>query len=99
VLSVFATKIKTSRGDQIVQSTVGRNYEGFLLSAPIVGRNMVLFRDKSGRRMVTTPVRRVLGDSDKRVFYIETENSVYRLYIRDAELIEKSNRTQRTCEA
>lgn len=63
-------------------STVGRVYEGYLLSEPVVGRGMVLFRDPNGRRMVTTAVRRVLATSDESIVYVETENSVYRLSIR-----------------
>lgn len=64
-----------------MNSTVGRIYEGYLLSEPVVGRGMVLFRDPNGRRMVTTAVRRVLTTSDEHVIYVETENSVYRLSI------------------
>lgn len=43
---------------------------------------MVLFRDPNGRRMVTTAVRRILTTDDDNVLYVETENSVYRLMIR-----------------
>ncbi|MGB1699206.1 MAG: hypothetical protein ACPHRO_04575 [Nannocystaceae bacterium] len=77
MLAVVAQKIRGSR--QGPSSTVGRVYEGFLLSEPVVGRGMVLFRDPNGRRMVTTSVRRILGGSDDGVLYVETENSVYRL--------------------
>jgi hypothetical protein len=45
----------------------------------MVGRGMVIFRDPSGHRMVTTPVKRVLSDPDLGAAYVETENSVYRL--------------------
>jgi len=82
VLSVVATKIRTARDGSMNTSTVGRIYEGYLLSTPVVGRGMVLFRDPNGRRMVTTSVRRVLTTSDDAVLYVETENSVYRLRIR-----------------
>jgi hypothetical protein len=82
VLSVVATKIRTARDGSMNTSTVGRIYEGYLLSTPVVGRGMVLFRDPNGRRMVTTSVRRVLTTSDDSVLYVETENSVYRLRIR-----------------
>lgn len=77
MLAVVAQKIRGSR--QGSTSTVGRVYEGYLLSEPLVGRGMVLFRDPNGRRMVTTAVRRILGGSDDGVLYVETENSVYRL--------------------
>ena len=65
-------------------SSVGRIFEGYLLSRPLVGRGMVLFRDPNGRRMVTTSVRRVLMTDEDGLLYVETENSVYRLYIREA---------------
>ncbi len=61
---------------------MGRIYEGYLLSEPVVGRGMVIFRDPNGRRMVTTAVRRVLTTSETNVLYVETENSVYRISIR-----------------
>jgi hypothetical protein len=64
-------------------STVGRIYEGYLLSSPVVGRGMVIFRDPNGRRMVTTAVRRVLTTGEDNILYVETENSVYRIAIRD----------------
>lgn len=82
MLSVVATKIRTARDGSLTSSTVGRIYEGYLLSTPVVGRGMVLFRDPNGRRMVTTSVCRVLTTSDDDVLYVETENSVYRLRIR-----------------
>ncbi|MEM9456679.1 MAG: hypothetical protein AAGF11_21055 [Myxococcota bacterium] len=44
---------------------------------------MVIFRDPNGRRMVTTAVRRVLTPGEDNVLYVETENSVYRIAIRD----------------
>jgi hypothetical protein len=40
---------------------------------------MVIFRDPNGHRMIATPVKRVLTDSDGETVYVETENSVYRL--------------------
>jgi hypothetical protein len=48
---------------------------------------MVIFRDPNGRRMVTTAVRRVLATPESAVVYVETENSVYRLYIRSHETV------------
>lgn len=77
MLAVVAQKIRGTQ--QGPSSTVGRVYEGFLLSEPVVGRGMVLFRDPNGRRMVTTAVRRILAGSDDGVLYVETENSVYRI--------------------
>ena len=86
MLAVTATKIRSSGGIGGVTTTssVGRIYEGYLLSRPLVGRGMVLFRDPNGRRMVTTAVRRILKSDDEDTLYVETENSVYRLLIREA---------------
>ena len=86
VLSVVATKIRVHRGAGPSKSTSGRIYEGYLLAPPVVGRGMVIFRDPNGRRMVTTSVRRVLTSPVDNVLYVETENSVYRLCIRDPQL-------------
>lgn len=83
VLSVVATKIRSSQGTGSLTATAGRIYEGYLLSEPLVGRGMVIFRDPNGRRMVTTAVRRVLTTGEDNVLYVETENSVYRIAIRD----------------
>lgn len=83
MLSVVATKIRAQRDAGALTSTVGRIYEGYLLAEPAVGRGMVIFRDPNGRRMVTTAVRRVLTMGEDNVLYVETENSVYRLAIRD----------------
>lgn len=85
MLAVTATKIRSSgSGGLQTASSVGRIYEGYLLSRPSVGRGLVLFRDPNGRRMVTTAVRRVLTTDEDDLLYVETENSVYRLRIRDA---------------
>ena len=79
VYAVVATKIRTSRSEAEAGSPAGRVYEGYMLTEPAIGRAMVLFRDLHGRRMITSPVRRVLRTEERQVFYIETENSVYRL--------------------
>jgi hypothetical protein len=83
VLAVLATKIRNSgRCQGSTAAVVGKSYEGFLISEPVVGRGMVIFRDPNGRRMVTTSVRRVLTTGEQ-LLYVETENSVYRLAILD----------------
>ncbi len=69
---------------------MGRVYTGFLISYPVVGRGMVIFRDPHGHRMITTPVRRVLGEPSGQTLYVETENSVYRLTFHGAPLIPMS---------
>jgi hypothetical protein len=80
VLAVLATKIRTS-GEGSPSTIVGKAYHGFLISRPVVGRGMVLFRDPNGRRMVTTPVRRVLTTAECEQLYVETENSVYQISV------------------
>ncbi|MDC0720588.1 hypothetical protein [Nannocystis bainbridge] len=92
MLAVLATKIR-SNGEGSVVTAIKKPYEGFLISEPMVGRGMVIFRDPNGRRMVTTVVRRILTTAEtegredpreRRLMYVETENSVYRLAFLDA---------------
>ncbi len=77
-MNVTARKIR-DHGRERPAVGVGRVYNGFLVSYPVVGRGMVIFRDPNGHRMITTPVRRILGEHDGGALYVETENSVYRL--------------------
>ncbi len=78
MVSVTARKVRSQNG---ANSSKGRLYTGYLISYPIIGRGMVIFRDPHGHRMITTPVKRVLGEPDGQMIYVETENSVYRLDI------------------
>ena len=80
MVNVTARKIR-NHGREGRERAAGsaRVYQGLLVSYPVVGRGMVIFRDPNGHRMVTTPVRRVLTDPDNESVYVETENSVYRL--------------------
>ncbi len=81
MVNVTARKIRDRDNDygRDRATSPGRVYRGLLVSYPVVGRGMVIFRDPNGHRMVTTPVRRVLTDPDSDSVYVETENSVYRL--------------------
>jgi hypothetical protein len=79
LVNVTARKIRDLGRDRATPAPVGRSYSGYLISYPSVGRGMVIFRDPNGHRMVTTPVRRVLGELGRDTIYVETENSVYRL--------------------
>ena len=79
MVSVTARKIREHSHDRAASAT--RVYTGFLISYPLVGRGMVIFRDPHGHRMITTPVKRVLSEPDSNKLYVETENSVYRLEI------------------
>ena len=80
MVSVTARKLRDQNGDRATTGA-GRLYTGYLISYPIVGRGMVIFRDPHGHRMITTPVKRVLGEPEGQMIYVETENSVYRLEI------------------
>ena len=80
MVSVTARKIR-NHGRERASLGVGRTYAGYLISYPSVGRGMVIFRDPHGHRMITTPVKRVLGEPGGKMIYVETENSVYRLEI------------------
>jgi hypothetical protein len=81
MVNVTARKIRDHSTDSPAIG-LGRVYTGYLVSYPIVGRGMVIFRDPHGHRMVTTPVKRVLGESEGNLIFVETENSVYKLEIR-----------------
>lgn len=80
MVSVTARKIR-DHGRERTTVGVGRIYTGYLISYPIIGRGMVIFRDPHGHRMITTPVKRILGEPAGNMIYVETENSVYRLDI------------------
>jgi phosphoribosyl 1,2-cyclic phosphodiesterase len=80
MVSVTARKVRDHSGERSSVG-VGRLYTGYLISYPIIGRGMVIFRDPHGHRMITTPVKRVLGEPEGQMIYVETENSVYRLEI------------------
>jgi hypothetical protein len=79
LVNVTARKIRDMAAECHSPSGIGRAYSGYLVSYPSIGRGMVIFRDPKGHRMVTTPVRRVLGELGCDTLYVETENSVYRL--------------------
>ena len=68
MVSVTATKIRDNTRDRASSLALGRAYTGYLISYPSIGRGMVIFRDPNGHRMVTTPVRRVLGDDAEEGF-------------------------------
>ncbi|HVK72385.1 MAG TPA: hypothetical protein VM734_03665 [Kofleriaceae bacterium] len=83
MVSVTARKIRDHSIERVTTTGggLGRVYTGYLISYPFVGRGMVIFRDPHGHRMITTPVKRVLGEPGGKMIYVETENSVYRLEI------------------
>ena len=61
MVSVTARKIRNQTTERSGVA-LGRVYTGYLISYPVIGRGMVIFRDPHGHRMITTPVRRVLGE-------------------------------------
>ena len=91
-MNVTARKIRDLGRDRAAPGGVGRAYSGYLISYPSIGRGMVIFRDPNGHRMVTTPVRRVLGEFGSEEVYVETENSVYRLTFRSGSRVASSRR-------
>ena len=56
-----------------------RLHHGYLLSTPVVGSSLVMFREDTGTRMVTTEVVRIL--TSDRTLFVETENSLYRIAV------------------
>lgn len=92
MVNVTARKIRDMGRDRSGPGGVGRAYTGYLISYPSIGRGMVIFRDPNGHRMVTTPVRRVLGEIGSDTIYVETENSVYRLTFRSESIAAPSPR-------
>lgn len=95
MVSVTARKIREHTPSRAMSTAAGtRVYTGFLISYPVVGRGMVIFRDPHGHRMITTPVKRVLGEPDGQTLYVETENSVYRLTFHGAPLMPMTNPTE-----
>ena len=52
-----------------------------LLTAPAIGRRLVMYRGRSNRRIVTSPVVRMYQDSTAWGTYCETTNSVYLLQV------------------
>jgi hypothetical protein len=62
---------------KISSGTDRRTYEAMIVDQIIVGRPMVLFY--AGRRIVTTPVQRVLSAVGDARQFVATENSVYEL--------------------
>jgi len=97
MVSVTARKIRENGRERSGGSN--RVYTGFLISYPVVGRGMVIFRDPHGHRMITTPVKRMLGEPTGETLYVETENSVYRLTFHGAPLLPLAKPASGTGEA
>lgn len=75
MLSVTAEKLRSSGR----MPKRRRKQAGYLVNAPEVGSAMILFREDTGRQLVTTPVVRLMAA--ERILYIETENSLYRITV------------------
>lgn len=61
----------------------GGAVQGVALKEPCVGQEWVIYFKGASRRVVTSPVQRVLHLVQEREYYIETRNSVYRLRVLD----------------
>ena len=77
ITSVTVCKLR-QRGACRASVRLGKPFEGLLLWEPKVGDRLVICRSGSNH-LTTTPVRRLLLESDGRSVYVETANSVYRL--------------------
>ncbi len=77
ITSVTVCKLR-QRGVGRASVRVGKPFEGLLLWEPKIGDRLVICRTGSNH-LTTTPVRRLLLESDGRSVYVETANSVYRL--------------------
>src|SRR3979409_1605385 len=71
MVRVTARKIR-ELGSERPNGASGRLYTGYLISYPYIGRGMVIFRDPHGHRMITTPVKRVLGEPGGKKIYVAT---------------------------
>lgn len=78
---VFDVRAHRTPRESARGSKLAKYYEGTLVDPPEVGQRLVIVRP-GGTRMITSPVVRVLFEVDeKKMMYVETRNSVYRLWI------------------
>jgi hypothetical protein len=52
-----------------------------LLTAPAVGRRLIMYRGRSNRRIITSPVLRMYQDERTWGTFFETRNSLYLLQV------------------
>lgn len=93
VLNVIATRIREkspcARGAAAMGSRRPRGdafrsgdpVQGIALRAPSVGLEWVLYCEGASRRIVTSPIQRIMRVAQGHELYIETRNSVYRLCV------------------
>jgi hypothetical protein len=57
----------------------GHSADLHLLAPPTVGRRLIMYRGRSNRRIITSPILRVYQDASAWGTYFETRNSLYLL--------------------
>lgn len=72
--------LRHKKDDAFVQ---GACIKGIALREPRAGQECVIYFEGANRRVVTSPVQRVLHLVSEKAYYIETRNSVYRLLVLD----------------
>jgi hypothetical protein len=65
------------RGGQIA----GHSADLHLLKPPTVGQRLIMYRGRSNRRIITSPVLRMFHDATAWGTYFETRNSLYLLQV------------------
>jgi hypothetical protein len=53
--------------------------EGFLCCPPVLGASLVFLEHPDGTRVETTPVQRILAETNALVLWVETRNTRYRI--------------------
>lgn len=91
LLRVVATRIRENRPSSSHVPVVGlartiddafhagHAVRGIALKEPCVGQEWAIYFEGASRRLVTSPVQRVMHLIQEGEYYIETKNSVYRL--------------------
>ncbi len=68
-------RVRSRRGVGASRETVC----GFVLHYPKSGLPLTVYSELGYTRFLTSRIRRVLGDGDRQVFFVETSNSLYRV--------------------
>lgn len=93
MIQVLATRIRENRPRRAKAAAMGLGplkddafvegayVRGIALREPCVGQEWVIYFEGANRRIVTSRVQRVLRSDDEGAYYVETRNSVYRLFV------------------
>jgi hypothetical protein len=75
------TAVRTGSKPDACRRETPKSYRGCLVEVPEVGKPIVMVRP-GGEQVITTVVVRMLMSSDRWTLFVQTQNSVYRLRIR-----------------